>query len=207
MKQMTDDDEPEDDHHRQAVAAAVQRHIEIQALAAERTAAAGLRMVLSRRARQRASMKPYLLAVGTRCRISFLYSPTVRMHVKTAIVNSYAPTYTPDLYVITARGLAPGSKRVVLYDLSTVEPLEAGSQAPTRMGTLLVRLPTTLTACDRRWLMPMATDATPSFASRFPQATIAFSLMPPGLNNDAARRSGEDLEVSDAYDDLRSEAS
>jgi len=207
MKQMADDDEPEDDHHRQAVAAAVQRHREIQALAAERTAEAGLRMVLSRRARQRDNMKPYLLAVGTRCRISFLYSPTVRMHVKTAIVNSYAPKYTPDLYVITARGLAPGSKRVVLYDLSTVEPLEAGSQAPTRMGTLLVRLPTTLTACDRRWLMPMATDATPSFASRFPQATIAFSLMPPGLNNDAARRSGEDLEVGDDYDDLRSAVS
>jgi len=197
---MADDDQPDyDHHHRQAVAAAVQRHRENLALAAERTAAAGLRMVFSRRVRQRASVKPYLLAVGTRCRISYLYSPTVRMHVKTAIVNSYAPTYTPDLYVITARGLAPGSQRVVLYDLSTVEPTEAGSQAPTRMGTLLVRFPTTLTACDRRRLLPMATDATPSFASRFPQATIAFSLMPPGLNNDAARHSGE--EVGDDYGD------
>jgi hypothetical protein len=126
------------------------------------------------------------------------------MHVKTAIVNSYAPTYTPDLYKITARSLAQGSKRVVLYDLTTLEPMEAGSQAPTRMGTLLVRLPTALTACDRRWLMPMAADATPSFASRFPQATIAFSLMPPGLN-DAARHSGE--EVGDDYDDLRSAVS
>jgi hypothetical protein len=149
-------------------------------------------------------MKPYLLVVGTRCRISFLYSPTVRMHVKTAIVNGYAPTYTPDLYVITARGLAPGSKRVVLYDLSTVEELEAGSQAATRIGALLVRLPTALMGCDRRWLMPMATDATPSFARRFPQATIAFSLMPPGLH-DAARHAGE--VAGDECDDLRSAVS
>ena len=161
-------------------------------------------MVLSRRARQRASMKPYLLAIGTRCRISFLYSPTVRMHVKTALVNSYSPTYTPDLYIITGRGLAPGSKRVVLYDLSTVEGLETGAQSPTRIGTQLVRLPTTLTGCDRRWLMPMAIDATPSFARRFPQATLAFSVMPSGLN-DAAQHSGE--EAGDEYDDLRSAVS
>ena len=60
-------------------------------------------------------MTPYLLLVGTRCRISFLFSPTVRMHVKTALVNTYSPACTPDLYVITARRLAPGSKRTVLY--------------------------------------------------------------------------------------------
>ncbi len=66
----------------------------------------------SRRARQRASMKPYLLAVGTRCRISFLYSPTVRMHVKSALVNTFLPAFTPDLYKITARRLPTACARV-----------------------------------------------------------------------------------------------
>jgi len=150
------DSDDEADYHRRAVAAAVERHRKIQDLAADRTTAAGLCMVLSRRARQRASMKPYLLAVGTRCRISFLYSPTVRMHVKSALVNTFLPAFTPDLYKITARRLAPGSKRVVLYDLSTVEELETGAQAPTRIGVQLVRLPVALTGCDRRWLMPVA---------------------------------------------------
>jgi hypothetical protein len=93
-----DEDDDANEPQRRAVAAVLLRHHELQALAAGRTAAAGLRMVLSSRARQRASMKPYLLSIGTQCRVSFLFSQTIRMHTKTALVGTYSPTYTPDVY-------------------------------------------------------------------------------------------------------------
>jgi len=111
-------------------------------------------------------------------------------------VGAYSPTYTPDIYRITDRVLAPGSRRVVLYSLETVAALQTGEQAPCRLGSQLVRLPVALTGCDRRWLMPLASEATPSFARRYPGATLAFTLMEP---------SGED--VGDEYDDLRSAVS
>ena len=201
-----DDDDEEDTHQRRAVAAVLLRHQELQELAAARTAAAGLRMVLSSRARQRASMKPYLLPVGMRCRVSFLYSPTVRMYTKTALVGAYSPTYTADVYRITDRILAPGSRRVVLYSLETVAALQTGEQAPCRVGTQLVRLPVALEGCDRRWLMPLASEATPSFARRHPGATLAFSIIiGPASLNSVGQPSGED--VGDAYDDLDSAVS
>jgi hypothetical protein len=121
-------------------------------------------------------MKPYLLAIGTHCRVSFLFSPTIRMHTKTALVGTYSPTYTPDVYRVTGRELAPGSRRVVLYSLETVASLQSGEQAPCRAGTLLVRLPVSLSGCDRRWLLPLASDATPSFARRHPGHRLALSL-------------------------------
>jgi len=175
------------------------------ALAAARSAAAGLRMVLSSRARQRASMKPYLLPINTRCRVSFLYSPTVRMYTKTALVGAYSPTYTPDIYRIADRILAPGSRRVVLYSLETVTALQTGEQAPCRVGTQHVRLPVVLTGCDRRWLMPLASEATPSLSRRYPGATLAFNIIGPASLNGIAQTSGED--VGDAYDDLYSAVS
>jgi len=187
-----DEDEEEDRHsQRRAVAAVLLRHQELQELAAARTAAAGLRMVLSSRARQRASMKPYLLPVGMRCRVSFLYSPTVRMYTKTALVGAYSPTYTADVYRITDRILAPGSRRVVLYSLETVAALQTGEQAPCQVGTQLVRLPVALEGCDRRWLMPLASEATPSLSCRFPRATWGFTLIQPsGLKG---QPSGKDM--------------
>ncbi len=51
--------------------------------------------------------------------------------------------------------------------------------------------------------MPVATDATPSFARRFPQATLAFNLVPPGHGN-VMQLSGD---ASDEYDDLQSAVS
>jgi hypothetical protein len=51
--------------------------------------------------------------------------------------------------------------------------------------------------------MPPAADATPSFARRFPRATLAFTLIEPsGLTG---QPSGED--VGDEYNDLRSAVS
>jgi len=97
------------------------------------------------------------------------------MFTKTALVGAYSPTYTPDVYRITDRVLAPGSRRVVLYSLETVAALQSGEQAPCRAGTVLVRLPVALSGCDRRWLMPLASDSTPSFARRYPGATLAFN--------------------------------
>ena len=85
--------------------------------------------------------------------------------------------------------------------MSTVE--ELGNGRTTRIGVQLVRLPVALTGCDRRWLMPVATDATPSFARRFPQATLAFNLVPPGHGN-VMQLSGD---ASDEYDDLQSAVS
>jgi hypothetical protein len=200
----SDDEDDEDGHQRRAVAA-VRRHHELQQLAAARTAEAGLRMVLSSRARQRASMRPYLLKIGTHCRVSFLFSPTVRTFTKTALVGTYSPTYTQDIYRITGRELGAGSKRVVLYTLETVAALQSGEQAPCTIGTQRVRLPVTLTGCDRRWLMPLASDATPSFANRYPGARLAFNIIDPSSINGAGETAGED--VNDEYDDLRSAVS
>ncbi len=82
--------------------------------------------------------------------MSFLCSPSVRMFTKTALVGAYSPTYTPDIYRVTDRVLAPGSRRVVLNRLETVAALPTGEQAPCRLGTQLVRLPVALSGCDRR---------------------------------------------------------
>jgi len=195
------DDDDANEPRRRAVAAVLLRHRELQALAAGRTAAAGLRMVLSSRARQRASMKPYLLAIGTHCRVSFLYSPTIRVHTKTALVGTYSPTYTADVYRVTRRELATGSRRVVLYSLETVAALQSGEQVPCRAGMLLVRLPVALSGCDRRWLLPLASDATPSFARRHPGQTLALTLIHP---SDGVKPPDDE---DDGYSDLDSAVS
>jgi hypothetical protein len=119
---------------------------------------------------------------------------TVRMYTKTALVGAYSPTYTPDIYRITGRELGAGSRRVVLYSLETVAALQSGEQAPCTIGTQRVRLPVTLTGCDRRWLMPLASDATPSFASRYPGARLAFNIIDPSALNAAGQAAGEDVE-------------
>jgi len=120
-------------------------------------------------------------------------------------VGAYSPTYTPDIYRITDRVLAPGSRRVVLYSLETVAALQTGEQAPCRLGSQLVRLPIALTGCDRRWLMPLASEATPSFARRFPLGTLAFNIIGTASSNGMGQPAGED--VGDEYDDLRSAVS
>jgi hypothetical protein len=197
-------DDEEDSAQRRAVAAVLLRHQELQALAAARTAEAGLRMVLSSRARQRASMRPYLLKIGTHCRVSFLYSPTVRMFTKTALVGAYSPKFTVDIYRITGRELGAGSRRVVLYRLETVAALQSGEQAPCTIGTQLVRLPMALTGCDGRWLQPLASEATPSIARRYAGA-LAFNIIGPSALNGAGQTAGED--VDDEYADLNSAVS
>jgi hypothetical protein len=124
-------------------------------------------------------MHPEVLEVGRLCRISFLYAPTVRMQLKAALVSAYSPTFTAEVYRVADRRLAPGSRRVVLYDLGCIDDgLTEGQQAPTRINNLLVRIPLEVVDCDRRWLMPLSDEhsTTPTLARRYPDAAYAFSL-------------------------------
>ena len=192
----------EEEAQRAAAAAALRHHQDLQALAAARIAQAAGRMVQRRRARQAAAMRPLLLAVGTKVRISFLLSSTVRQAVKVQLVKAYSPTYTKEVYVVTARRLAPGSRRVVLYDVAVEdESLEEGQ--PTRIANLLVRLPPRLANVDRRYLqvLPEAT-AVPTTARRYSHP-LALGLLP--FPRPASSDQSED--VGDEYEDLESAVS
>ena len=189
---------------RAAAAAALRRHQDLQALAAARIAQAAGRMVQRRRARQAAAMRPLLLDVGARVRVSFLQSSTVRMLVKISMVKAYSPTYTAEPYKVTARRLAPGSRRVVLYDVAVEDAdLEEGEQGPTRIANLWVRLPLKLANVDRRYLQPVpAAGVTPTTARRFSQPLL-LGLLP--FAPPAAGESEDDEE--DLYADLQSAVS
>ena len=177
----TEDDE-EHDAARGAAEAALRHHGELIALAASRTEAAAIRMVLSRRGQQRARLQPLVLPAGQQCRISFLYAPTVRMQLKVALISQFLPTYTAEVYVVIARHLAPGSRRIVLYDLECADTsIQDGDQVPTRIKQWVVRLPLHVSNCDRRWLQVVPSDGTmPTLSRRFPDATYAFSVLPHG---------------------------
>ena len=188
---------------RAAAAAALRQHEDLQALAAARIAQAAGRTVQQRRRRQAAGMRPLLLDIGATVRVSFLHSSTVRMHVKIQLVKAYAPRYTKEVYVITGRRLAPGSKRVVLYDLAVEDAdLVEGQQAPTRIANLWVRLPLSLSGVDRRYLQPLPeAGVVPTTGRRFGQQLVLGSLP---FARPAQHRS-DDLE--DGYEDLESAVS
>lgn len=157
--------------------AVIERAQKIAALAAARTEEAGVRTVRSNRNRQRAHMRPYLFAIGTRCRVSFLHAPTVRMAVKVSLVKAYSPHYTAEEYTIVDRRLAPGSRRVVLYDLKA-DVRDGEQPQPCRVSNLLVRLPSTIVNCDRRWLQPApSAGTTATLARRYPAASYAFDMI------------------------------
>lgn len=92
---------------RSAAAAAVRHHRELQELAASRIAVPAARMVQRRRNRQSALMRPAVLEVGAHVRVSFLASSAVRGQVKVQLVKAFQPTYTAEVYRVTARHLAP----------------------------------------------------------------------------------------------------
>ena len=170
-----------------AAAAAVATHQRLQQLAAARTLEAAVSMVHSRRARQRRTMRPYLLEEGARVRVSFLYAPTVRRTLKRLHSVDYLPKWTVELYTVVKRQLAPGSRRVVLYHLQAKNGVGIG--APCTVGSQTVHLRLDLLDVDRRWLQPVpltrtidsdgsSTEqpaVTRTIASRFPRQTLALS--------------------------------
>ena len=174
-----------------AAAAAVAKHQRLQALAAARTLEGAVRMVNSRRARQRNNMRPLLLDEGSLVRVSFLYAPTVRRVLKNVRGAAYLPKWSVELYRVENRTLAPGSRRVVLYTLRAVRASARGIGAPCSVGTQKVHLRLELEGVDRRYLQPVPFDkepaddgggdgdddpvpaVTPTIAKRFPTLSAA----------------------------------
>ena len=143
----------EETRQREAAAAGVRHHNDLVALAAARTRQAAEDMINSSRQHQRARMLPLLLSVGARCRISYLYTPTVRQLVKIAYVKAFAPAYTREVYIVTERSLAPGSRRVVMYALQAEDAsLHEGQQSGCRINKVLVRIPLSVSGVDRRYV-------------------------------------------------------
>jgi hypothetical protein len=193
-----DDSSPFERMLRRTAAAHVAHHQELVQLAAARTRAAAVNMVLSRRNRQRARMVPLVLAVGARVRVSYLVASSIRRALKTAHVSAYTPRWTEEVYVVRERRLAPGSTRVVLYALEAEdEELVPGEQGGTQCGQLYVRLGLSLTHVDRRYLQPLPAAAVmPSLARRFPGLGYAFRVVPPSAAD--GESSGEDFDDFDA---------
>ena len=198
----------EEEAQRAAAAAHVQHHRELQALAAARIEQAAARTIQRRRRRQTAQMRPLLLDLGQRVRISFLASSHVRQQVKVSIVKAFFPTYTAEVYVVNARRLAPGSRRVILYDLACEDELQDGQQQPTRIVNSRVRLPLEMANVDRRYLQQVAAeDAVPTLAARYPQATLVHTMPFARVQRQAAQRDEDDYEDGALYDDLESAVS
>jgi hypothetical protein len=146
----------EETRQREAAAAGVRYHSDLVALAAARTRHAAEDMMNSSRQHQRALMVPLVLSVGTRCRISYLYTPTVRQLVKISYVKAFAPAYTREVYRVTERSLGPGSRRVVNYTLRAEDAsLVDGQQSGSRIHSLPVRIPLRVSGVDRRYLQPL----------------------------------------------------
>jgi hypothetical protein len=193
------DDDYEDDSTpferllRRTAAAHVAHHQELVQLAAARTRAAAVRMVLSRRNRQRARMVPLVLPVGARVRVSYLVASSVRRAVKMAHVAAYTPRWTAEVYIVSERHLAPGSTRVVLYGLEVEDgEVVPGEQGGTQCGQLYVRLGLALTNVDRRYLQTLpAAAVVPTLVRRFPGLGFAFRVVAPTADESS---SGEDFD-------------
>jgi hypothetical protein len=196
----------EESRQHELAAAAVRHHHGLVALAAARTRQAADEMVNSSRQHQRARMLPLVLKVGARCRISYLFTPSVRQQVKVSYVKSFAPSYTREVYSITHRALAPGSRRVVVYTLEAEdEALEEGQQGGSRINQIIVRIPLRVTNCDRRYLQPLPADgAAPALGRRFPDSRYAFAILEGARH---AKPGGDDEDVGDLYDDIESAVS
>jgi hypothetical protein len=199
---------PLEEAQRSAAAAHVRHHRELQALAAARIEQAAARTIQRRRRRWTTLMRPLLLDVGARVRVSFLASSHVRQQVKTQLIKAFSPTYSVQVYVVKARHLAPGSRRVVLYDIAAEGELLDGQQQPTRIVNTRVRLPLQMVGVDRRYLQPLAAeDAVPTFAAHFPHAQLLLTLPFESVRTQASQQDGDDNEDDDLYEDLESAVS
>ena len=191
---------------------AIQHAQELRALAAARTLAAGLQTLESRAHRQRLKLVPYILPVGTACRVSYKYSSTVRQLLKSQIAANLLPTFTAEIYVITARHSGPGRSDVWLYDLE-LHDVPDGQQGAAVIGNVRVQLPATLRRVDRRHLMPLHdADAVPSLGSAYPGQRYAHSLFAsvarrrrPDEDDDYGADDGED-DADDEYDEANNAA-
>jgi hypothetical protein len=163
---------------RRAAQRTARKHADLVALAAARTAAHGFALLERSRARQARAMKPWLLPVGALVRVSYLHAPTARQQLKSQLVRAMSPSYTQEVYRITARRLAPRSTRVVLYDAVCVDDVAEGDQSAAAVGNYRVQLPLELTDVDRRHLMPASTSGPPSTARAFAGMWLAGRLSP-----------------------------
>lgn len=189
---------------RRAAERTAREHADLVALAAARTAARAFTLLERSRARQARSMKPWILPVGTLVRVSFLHAPTARQQLKSQLVRSMSPTYTCEIYRITARTLAPHSTRVVLYDCVCVDDVDDGDQSSTVVGSYRVQLPLELTDVDRRHLMPAGSAGPPSTIHAHVGMRLAGRLSPLPVGEHAAERGSyvdDDDEVGLGFDD------
>ena len=110
-----------------------------------------------------------------------------------------SPTYTQEIYRVTARTLAPHSTRVVLYDCVCVDgDVAEGDQSATIVGSYRVQLPLELTGVDRRHLLPASTAGPPSTARAHAGMRLAGRLSPMPVD---AHGDGRDSYVDDDNDD------
>ena len=183
---------------RRAAERAKAQHEDIVRLAAARTSDAGLKMLIRSRARQSKRMRPQFLSEGSLVRVSFLHSPTARQQLKSALVRQISPTYTQEIYRVTARRLAPHSRRIVLYDLQCAdEGIIEGEQTPTIVGRFRIKLPLQLKEVDRRYLMPLIAAAAPTLARSLPKTTPLFRLSPSRYLQGVENSDLDDMEYDD----------
>jgi len=145
-------------------------------------------------------MVPLVLPVGTRVRVSYLVASRYQMAVKSALVAAYSPRWTLEIYIVRDRRLAPGSRRVVHYDLEVEDDtIVAGSQGGTQCGPSYVRLGLSLGSVDRRYLEPVPGDGqvAPSLARRFPGRDFAFRILKPQADDSDSMEDN-----SDDFDDI-----
>ena len=167
---------------------------ELQQLAAARTRASALAVLDSSLRRQTLRLRPYVLAVGTQCRVSYRVSSTVRQQLKVQLVKALSPQYTRELYTVTARHRAPGRSELYRYDLAIAAVQQQGAAL---VGGLRVQLPDMLHRVDRRYLMPIAEDVMHSLSTRFPDTTYAIRMFVhlPSVRADPAQ--GDDSDASE----------
>ena len=111
-----------------------------------------------------------------------------------------SPTYTQEVYRITARTLAQHSTRVVLYDCASIDPdIAEGDQSSTVVGSFRIQLPLELTGVDRRHLLPASTAGPPSTARAHAGMRLAGRLSPLPVDADGGRESYVDDDNDDEH--------
>ena len=197
MAQYLENTEEEEEWRRASMQVIRHAH-ELQQLAAARTRATALAVLESSLRRQTLRLQPYVLPVGTHCRVSYRVSSTVRQQLKVQLVKALSPQYTRELYTVTARYRAPGRSELYVYDLEMVA-VHVGPRGAGIVGGLRVQLPEKLQIIDRRYLMPIATDIMESIATRFHDAAYATSMFAGvhGFRADPVEENdGDDSELS-----------
>lgn len=154
----------------------VQRILDTQVYAANKSRAAAVRTLQRDRTRASRQLEPYVLSLGARVRVSYEASNTVRQQLKSRMIKALSRMWTEEIYVVRERRLAPHSKRIILYDLQCSD-VEDGAQGSTRIGSYEVALPLRMNGMDRRWLVACAEPASKRMVARYPRAVFAWHMM------------------------------